>query len=211
LGGLLYLVGRSADWVVGGQWPQAVALTIVAVSVWSTRALHLDGLADCADGLGGTTDRERSLAIMKDSRVGSFGVIALWLVLAAKWVALTQLVALSAWSGVVLAMVTSRATMVHLAARLPYARSEGGTGQPFIEQARVGHVAWAWGATLGCCLLIGGFLGGLAFAVALVASWQLGRWWYRRLRGVTGDLLGASNEIVETLVLWTVALGCSAV
>lgn len=207
LGGLLFLLGRGLDWLVGGGWPQAVALLLVVAGVWLTRALHLDGLADCADGLGGSRDRARALAIMKDSCVGSFGVVALCLVLLAKWVALTELVATATWSGVVLAMVTSRAAMVYLAVRLPYARNEGGTGQPFVEQATLRHVAWAWGAALACSVLVAGVVGLWACAVAGLASWQLGRWWFRRLGGVTGDLLGASSELVETLVLWAVALG----
>src|SRR5512145_1363019 len=66
-------------------WPGGTALVVVAASAILTRGLHLDGLADWADGFGGGRDKERTLAIMKDSHVGAFGVIALIIVLIARW------------------------------------------------------------------------------------------------------------------------------
>ncbi|MHC4917795.1 MAG: adenosylcobinamide-GDP ribazoletransferase [Planctomycetota bacterium] len=190
-------------------WPGGMALVMLALWTVLTGGLHLDGLADWADGFFGSRDREKTLAIMKDSRVGAFGAIALVVVLLAKWAALSRLVegggewALARWLIAVLA--SSRAVQVDLAASLPYARPEGGTAGRFTEGAGLRHRVAALAVALVLSVLACGPLG----AAATVAAWLLGRAfaWYcrRRVGGITGDLLGAATEIVEVVLLMAIA------
>jgi adenosylcobinamide-GDP ribazoletransferase len=201
LGLILYGVVLLADLAMAGGWPQGTAAAVLVGGVLLTRGLHLDGLADCADGFYGAWDRERALAIMKDPHVGTFGVCALVLVLLARWVALVRLAASGLAFWIVGAYIVSRVAMVELAVWLPYARAEGGTGAAFVQGARPAHALWAL-ASAGA-LLVGAL--GSAGAAALAAGWLIaflcGLYAKRRIGGVTGDVLGACSEIVETAVL----------
>ena len=114
------------------------AVVAVAASVFLTRGLHLDGLADCADAFWGGWDRERILAIMKDSALGTFGTIALVLVLLAKWCSIAALIDSGALNWIIIAMTVSRAVQVDLATGHDYARPEGGTGARFIGSVDYG-------------------------------------------------------------------------
>ena len=125
-----------AGWVAGvlGLTPALVAGLTLATGVAVTGALHEDGLADSADGLWGGWTRERRLEIMRDSRIGTYGVLALVFVTGLRWAALTAIVAAGALLGPLLAAaMLSRAAMAVLMARLPHARTDGlghGTGRP---------------------------------------------------------------------------------
>jgi len=182
-------------------WPAGTATAVLVGGVLLTRGLHLDGLADCADGFGGGWDRERTLAIMKDSHVGTFGALALILVLLARWAALVRLAEAGLAFWVVGAYIVSRATMTGLAVRLPYARPEGGTGAAFVNGARPRHGFWALASAAGLVLMGFGAAGVGALAAGWTLSGALGLWSRRRIGGVTGDVLGANCEIVETGVL----------
>jgi adenosylcobinamide-GDP ribazoletransferase len=201
LGLILYGIALLVDLATAGAWPEGTAAAVLIGGAALTRGLHLDGLADCADGFYGSRERERTLAIMKDPHVGTFGVVALVAVLLVRWVALARLAAAGLVFWIVGAYIVSRVAMVGLAVWLPYARPEGGTGAAFVGNARPAHGFWA--LACGAALLIGGF--GAAGAAALVAGWAIARaiglysrW---RIGGVTGDVLGACSEIVETAVL----------
>ncbi len=200
LGAILFGLWFLLDAVGLSTWPEGEAFALVAASIVLTRGLHLDGLADWADGFFSMTGKERTLEIMKDSRVGTFGVLALIMVLGLKWVAVVHLIESNLVLWVIAACVVSRTAQVELAASLPYARAEGGTGAPFVNGASGWHrvVGWLLSAALlaaigpyAPCILIPGFL----------ATKILGYLFKRRLGGVTGDLLGASSEMVETLFL----------
>ncbi len=180
--------------------PNGAAFLLVLLSAVLTRGLHLDGLADAADGLFSMTDRRRTLAVMKDSRIGTFGVLALICLLCAKWLALARLLELDRAIWVVAAWIVSRAAMATLAAALPYARAEGGTGMPFVNDTTWKHaVAACLLAVLLLATLGSTFL--LSVVPAAVVAWLLSGIFRRRVGGITGDLLGATGEIVETLSL----------
>jgi len=190
------------------RWPAGEALVVVAGAAVLTRALHLDGLMDWADGFGGGRSREHALQIMKDPHPGAFGVVAVVVVLLAKWVALERLAVLNLLFWFICAMTISRTAMVWLLVRLPYARPEGGTAGPFSRDAR----AWQlWVCLLTAALMLVAVAGplGLAAAVAgLLLTALFGGWCRRRVGGVTGDLLGACGELLETvLVVAAAALG----
>jgi cobalamin 5'-phosphate synthase/cobalamin synthase len=180
--------------------PLAAAL-VVAAGALATGALHLDGLADTADGLGGGRDAEHALRIMKDHAVGAYGATAL---LVSVLVKATAIAALLAMPGAALAWLPaagalSRGVTVPLA-RLPSARSSG-LGASLIAQ--LGRVE-LWGAVLlalALALLAAGWRGLLAAAVVGLAAAAYAAFCRRRIGGMTGDTLGAAAEGAEALVL----------
>jgi adenosylcobinamide-GDP ribazoletransferase len=185
-------------------WPAGVAAVMLLAGVLSTRGLHLDGLADVADAVGGALDRERRLAIMKDVRLGAFGVVALILALLCKWLAFSRLVAANSTIWVALIFMISRASQVELMATLPYAREEQGTAAPFVHDATGGQRVAALTVTFLAALGYGP-LGVMTLAAALGMTLIYGGWCRKHLGGITGDLLGAGNEIIETVLLLTAA------
>jgi adenosylcobinamide-GDP ribazoletransferase len=180
-----------------------LAIIAITLSVFLTRGLHLDGLADCADAFWGGWDRDRVLAIMKDSALGTFGTIALVLVLLAKWCSIAALVDNGSLHWIIVAMVISRAVQVDLAVTHDYARPEGGTGATFIKDAKREHwIPAAW-STVALVVIFGGFAWRpvIAIFLALALGRGFGRLCRQKAGGMTGDLLGAASEITETAIL----------
>jgi adenosylcobinamide-GDP ribazoletransferase len=181
--------------------PAAAAL-LLALTVWITGGLHLDGLADTADGLGGGRAPADALRIMKDSRVGAFGVISLSLALILKYALFLSLAASPGAGGALLLFpVISRWGMVLLAYLSPYARPEGGLGQAMTMGVSPGAATGASLSAGALAFLILGVPGLFLFAAAAVLVWLGSLYCRRRLGGITGDVLGAANEILEILVL----------
>ena len=181
--------------------PAAAAL-LVCLTVWITGGLHLDGLADTVDGLGGGQDPEARRRIMKDSRVGAFGVLALILALLLKF-AFFLAAADEGWRGqIILYPVLSRWGMVYLAYCSDYARPEGGLGQAMTSgvspQVRPGQVA-ARGSWRYCCSATKAWCSGPRGRSPGLAGEPLfseGPGWGHR--GRPGR---AANEILEVAVL----------
>ena len=178
----------------------AVAVLVILTEVMLTGAMHEDGLADSADGLWGGWTRDRRLAIMKDSRIGTFGVIALGLALIGRWGALTVLVAGDgAWAAILAAAVISRAPMAVLMAALPNARTEGlsaGVGRPSARTAGIG----AGLALLAVVALVPGSAGTLAL-VTVALTVTVGLIARARIGGQTGDILGAAQQVTLVAAL----------
>ena len=174
------------------------ALLALAALAWATGALHEDGLADCADGLGGGRDRAHCLDIMRDSRIGSYGVVALVLVLGLKAATLSELGAQATLLLMVHVGVTSRLMMLGGLVRLPPARDTGlGRNASGVPRAAVlpGVVV-----ALTCTALLGG-AGVVALACMGLASVALAAIAQRRIQGQTGDVLGAVQTISEAVGL----------
>lgn len=189
------------------------ALSTVA-TVWITGAFHEDGLADVADGLGGTLDRERALDIMKDSRVGAFGALALVLAVACKLALLVVLAerGTASWVAAVLAAhVLSRFAPLWLIRFLPHvgdtARSKS---KPLADQIGAGALGRAFLWVLPAFPLIWygfGAMGLIALCLAgLAATVAMYRLFKRRLQGFTGDCLGATQQVTEQAVYLALAL-----
>ncbi|HCS37821.1 MAG TPA: adenosylcobinamide-GDP ribazoletransferase [Sphaerochaeta sp.] len=183
--------------------PFLTGALVVAVLAILTRAFHLDGLADMADGFGGGWTRERVLEIMKDSHIGAFGVITLCLTLAVKVAAVAYLCGSGDIGFLVLVPLFSRLLVVLQAVVNPYARPEGGTAGRLVVEASWKHllVSLLW---TGALLAAFGFIPWKVVAIVLgtglavtVYIAVVGR---RRIGGVTGDLLGATVELSETLM-----------
>lgn len=186
----------------------AACLSTVA-TVLLTGGFHEDGLADLADGLGGSYDRDRALEIMKDSRVGAFGAMALVLALLTKIALLAGLDALDGWQVaalIVASHVVSRALPMGLLALLPHVGDAAGSkSKPLAGSITPGalcsNVFWCFG------LLPGVFIAGVA--IEFIAGMGLAflawcvMWWRLRVRlqGFTGDALGAVQQVCEIAFL----------
>jgi len=186
--------------------PSVCALLLLLLMIYSTGALHLDGVADTADGMYGIRDRAARLRIMKDSRVGAMGVVALLGLFLLKVVTLTAIPPAVRWPVLIALPVVGRWMMVALAVLAPYARNEGGTGSVFVEEAGRRELLIAT-LVLATVLIFFFRLWGLTLLAALsLVVILLDRYFRARLGGVTGDILGAVCEWSEALFL----LLCSA-
>jgi adenosylcobinamide-GDP ribazoletransferase len=195
-GAAIYAIART----VGLPTDPAAALALAA-TILVTGAIHEDGLADTADGLGGGRSREQKLDIMRDSRIGTYGACALIVSMILRWSALATISepALVA-AALLVAHVVARAQLPVFMWLIPPARSDGlsaGAGQPSSQSAMIaaglGFLCLAWGLGPGRAVM------GL-FLLSLVGlSWA----WLatRQVGGQTGDILGALEQVGEIVVL----------
>jgi adenosylcobinamide-GDP ribazoletransferase len=179
--------------------PAAAAL-LLALTVLITGGLHLDGLADTTDGLGGGHAPADVLRIMKDHRVGAFGAMSLIVVLILKYSLFLSFAATGTYA-LLIYPVISRWGIVLLAYLSPYARPEGGLGQAMTLGVSRRVLAGASLSTGALSLVLLGVAGLVLLAVAGLAVWLVSLYFQKRLGGITGDVLGATNEVLEVLVL----------
>ncbi|MDR0417675.1 MAG: adenosylcobinamide-GDP ribazoletransferase [Propionibacteriaceae bacterium] len=215
----------AMGWIVGGvaaavyglarlALPAAVAVILaVAAGVLLTGAFHEDGFADVCDGFGGGMSPQRTLDIMKDSRVGAFAVIGLVLLFGLKVAALASLGSagvLVVAAAMLFAHVLSRWCVVTVIFRDTYARAD------LTSKVKPIGRKITWPGMVAATLWMLPFAGLawwrpwwlLAVPAGLAARWLLARWFRRRLGGYTGDCLGAAQQVVEVLTL-LVVLGCA--
>ena len=186
-----------------GLTPGVAAVLVLATGAMLTGGLHEDGLSDTADGLFGGWTRARRLEIMKDPRVGSYGVLALMLVTLARWSALAAILAEGSPWALIAVGALSRAPMAAIMAALPNARGSGlahATGRPTSGIALIG-AALAVAITT---LLVGWAALPMLLAVGLVTLW-LARLARVRIGGQTGDILGAAQQLAEAAALAVLA------
>ncbi|MCM2250986.1 MAG: adenosylcobinamide-GDP ribazoletransferase [Ramlibacter sp.] len=197
-----------AYWLLprSGYTPLAAAVLSTAATLLLTGALHEDGLADTADGLGGGHGRERALEIMKDSRIGAFGALALMVALLAKISLLALIGSVAGWTAAAAALlgahVSSRALVLAIVATLPNvgsaATSKSLPVAGSMERAGLGvGLGWCALGLAGAAHLSSAWvsLAGLAFAAAMLLWFR--RVLARRLQGFTGDTLGAAQQLCE--------------
>ncbi len=206
VGAMVGLVGGLTLIVAGRTWPPFVAAVLsILATVLLTGALHEDALADAADGFGGGRTRDQVLEIMRDSRIGSYGAVALVLVLSARIGCLAAMAPVDGARALIGAHVLARWSSLPLMLALPYARPEG-SGKSFVGGATRARVL---GGTLLAAGLVVAALGRRAVPVVLAASiiTAMAGWYFRRrLAGITGDCLGATNQLVE-VATYLVVLG----
>ncbi|NUZ06781.1 adenosylcobinamide-GDP ribazoletransferase [Piscinibacter koreensis] len=220
VGALVGFVGGSVVFVAQQLWtPGVAAVLAVTATVWLTAAFHEDGLADTFDALLGAASREKALAIMKDSRIGTYGASALVVTLLLRVLLVAELVArdpLVAALAVVASHAGGRAAAVVLMASVPYAGEEAhAKAKPLARHARridavaaaVAGVAWLWPAAAAATSGPIAALLRVASLTAALAALVLGlrAWLRRRLGGYTGDTLGAAAQFGELVVLLGVA------
>ncbi|WP_198246756.1 adenosylcobinamide-GDP ribazoletransferase [methane-oxidizing endosymbiont of Gigantopelta aegis] len=199
IGGGLYLLGS----LLAAQPPQLGAALILAIWVFLSGGLHLDGLADCADAwVGGTGNREKTLAIMKDPAAGTVAVIVLVLVLLLKWVGLSVLITEQRLDSLFWIPVLGRSSLLLLMMTTPYIRKNG-LGEQLVENLPVSAAKVILGLVLAIVWVVLGFIPVLA---ALSCLFLIRRVALHRLAGMTGDVYGASVELVELVALLSLAL-----
>lgn len=191
VGALLGLLGAAVNQLpVSGR---VRALLVLAVWALVTGGLHEDGLADTFDAFGGGRTREDILRILKDSRIGTYGALAVVFSVLLRWEALVGAPAAT----LVAAQALPRAGMVALA-WLAGPATEG-LGGAWAASLRWWHVMWAVVIGVGISGWRGAPAAGLCAVVVLLAAW----YFRRRLGGITGDCLGAANQIQEMgVLLW---------
>jgi len=172
-------------------------LLVVGFLALATRGMHLDGLADTADGLGSYRGPERALAIMREGPVGPFGAVALILVLG------SQAAAIYHWPAVILAVATGRVAFVLCCHGVPAARPEGLGALVAGTQPLAAPVFWLIGLLLLSPLadIAHPYRGPVAIVLATGLVLLLVQHVQRRLGGITGDVLGAACELATTVVL----------
>ncbi len=197
-GVLVGAIGALVFWASSLLFPSPLpAILSTAVTIFITGAFHEDGLADTFDGLGGGATRERALEIMKDSRIGTFGVAALVLAVLIKIAALNALPTALALITLIAGHAFSRACAISLLFASKYVGST--------EQSRARPVAQTMsGGELLIATVIGviplwwcGLPALVGAASALLVLFVLARWFIRRLGGFTGDTLGATQQLTE--------------
>ena len=213
VGWLVGAIGAAAFCGAMALWPGLVAAVLcVVVTVLLTGAFHEDGLADVADGLGGTQDRARALEIMRDSRIGAFGALALVLALGLKLALLATLGTAgtaSACAALAGAHVLSRLMPLAPMRWLPHVSGEAAKSKPLADAVddRALVVAALWSvpavALLAWVFGVPAALG--ALAAAALATLALMRWFRQRLGGFTGDCLGATQQVAELAIYLALA------
>lgn len=196
--------------LLSGAPPLPAAALVLGLWVWLTGALHLDGLADCADAwVGGLGSRERTFAILKDPHAGAMAVVALVLILLVKLAALTALLEQGAWPVLLWLPALARAQLLALSLTTPPARPDG-MGAALREHLPRGPawlvLALTW--VLALALLVP-VLGPVVMWMAIVAAavlWIWRRAMLQRLGGFTGDTAGALVELTETALLLALVL-----
>jgi len=206
----LLAVGMLAALVALGTPPLLTGMVVVATLAGLTRGMHLDGLADTADGLGCYGGPQQALAVMRDGATGPFGVVALVLVLTTQAVALGALAETSRLVAVLLAVTAGRVAFSWCARTgMPPARPAGLGALVAGSQPPAVPVAWSAALLAGGLMAVPGraWQGTLAVALSALVVVALSAHTQRRFGGVTGDVLGASNELATTVVLAVCAVG----
>ncbi len=201
VGAIVGSIGALTLWIASMKFSPTLSVLISMVAtVLLTGAFHEDGLADSADGFGGGYTKERVLEIMKDSRIGTYGAIALWLFLTAKLLLLSEMFKQDnslTLSTLVVAHLLGRYSSLPLIFTLDYARSEATSSKPFAEKASLKRFIVASLYTLCLSALLLEWSGLVAIGAVLVVTLFSGIYFKKRIGGITGDALGAANQLSE--------------
>jgi adenosylcobinamide-GDP ribazoletransferase len=195
-------------WGAGNWWnPFLAAAITLAVDLALTGMLHLDGLADSADGLLSTTDRARRLEIMSSPELGAFALGTVGVTLLVRWSALAT-IGVRRWDLVLLLAgiwCGARTAMVFLLAHVPYARPGGGLASVFVGQPATAAIVVGAALAVGAAMVGDGWPGLAAVALGTAAAAAVAGLAVRRLGGFTGDVLGAAGVLFETVALLVAA------
>jgi adenosylcobinamide-GDP ribazoletransferase len=194
------------DYVAVSLWGTTVAsLLDVIFLVVLTGAFHIDGLGDAADGLLGQRPKEKILAIMKDSRLGTMGLVAIVAGLSIKWAGIAGL---DANRPLLLIIVPAyaRAGMLFGMRFLEYGRPAGGTGLDFFKQELKPSAFWGLSAPILLSVLLGWQAIWLLICFAAITAGLI-RYYKKRMGCITGDMLGAMAEILEAGLFLLVSVG----
>jgi adenosylcobinamide-GDP ribazoletransferase len=177
----------------------------IVFAAFITSGFHEDGLADTFDGFGGSWTKERTLEIMRDSRLGTYGTLALIFLVLGKFNFLSSLPQSQIWRWLIVAHTAARWTTLPLCAWLPYARAEG---QGKLVAKQIGFLEIILGTlTLLLVLQLLPWRASLtAFLVTALLTLLSGLWFRARLQGISGDCLGATNQLTELALYLTAVI-----
>ncbi|MBI3312280.1 MAG: adenosylcobinamide-GDP ribazoletransferase [Candidatus Omnitrophica bacterium] len=204
------VLGAAGAWIAGAAhsfWMPAVTtlLGLTAV-VAGTGGLHWDGFCDAVDGLAARKPPERTLEIMRDSRIGALGAAAAILMMALQWALLQSIPSHRLLGGWVAAGALSRWAMVYSATFFPYVPGRSGLGR--LATDRKSRLSLICATVLGIGFAVCGLgaeRAGMALGIAALGAWGMNRLFCSRVGGITGDTMGAVCVMTETLVLFTAA------
>ncbi|MHB8770956.1 MAG: adenosylcobinamide-GDP ribazoletransferase [Syntrophales bacterium] len=195
------LIGAAislADWGLGHILPLGVTSVVTVILLIAVSGgLHIDGLADTADGLFSSRPRDRVLEIMRDSRTGPMGVAAVISVVLLKAALIASLAGPWRWWVLAMMPLAGRCALIAHMALLPYVRPEGGLAGIFHRNSSRSHALWALAALLAAGFLLGRLPGLIAGAAAFLVALGTAAYTFRRIGGFTGDTLGAACELAE--------------
>jgi adenosylcobinamide-GDP ribazoletransferase len=206
------MVGAGAAltfWLLQYMLPHsAAALGAIIFTAFITNGFHEDGLADAFDGFGGGWTKEKALEIMRDSRLGTYGALALVFLILGKYSFLSAMAPGASgqvWRWLIVAHTASRWTVLPLCAWLPYARAEG---QGKLVAKQIGKAEIFFGSlTLFATVLLLPWQAALAALLVTGFTTLLSGFYYRaRLSGITGDCLGATNQLTEVALYLTAVI-----
>ncbi len=174
---------------------------ILTISIIITGGIHLDGFADTCDGLYGVNLLEKRLEIMKDSRIGVMGVIGLVSLLLIKFALIVSIPIDFLWKALIVMLVFSRWSQVLACFSSPYARKEG-KGKYFVEGVKKREIFIASLFTLGLFLILIQLKSIILFLMSWLVVFAFIKWVRVKIKGMTGDTVGAANEIAEVAALF---------
>jgi len=200
------IVGAGAAltfWLLRHLLPHSAAvLCAIIITALITNGFHEDGLADTFDGFGGGWTKEQALEIMRDSRIGTYGAMALIFLILGKYSFLSNLAPGQVWRWLIVTHTASRWTVLPLCAWLPYARAEG-QGKLVAKQIGKAEIFTGSVTLFGAVLLLSWQAALAALLVTGLAAFLSGSYFRARLSGITGDCLGATNQLTEVALYLT--------
>ncbi len=180
-------------------WGQVVAVVLaLIIGILSTGAFHEDGFADVCDGFGGGYSKARILEIMKDSRIGAYGALGIIMIMTLKISILAELPAISVPFIFFAGHSVSRLPPLFLMYQYDYARTEDSKSHAAVFKPNVNHLLFA-GIFAGIPVLFLPMTYALAIPVVIAVNCYLGHYFYKHIGGYTGDCLGASQQVAETI------------
>lgn len=199
--GLIIAIPSALIWYLASLYlpPLVAAGLAIGAGFIITGGLHEDGFADCADGLGATQNRERALDIMRDSRIGTYGSLALMVSVGLRWAALASLAPIAGVLAIFIANSGARSAMTIAIKTSTYARPEG-LGKQADTITSTGFII-AIAIAFVIALVLGSVWGIIALVVAMLTAWLFLKRLEARLGGYTGDGLGAMEQIAEITIL----------
>lgn len=201
VGGSCALIFYLADWF----WPQTIAAILALITgILMTGALHEDGFADVCDGFGGGMDKQRILEIMKDSHIGVYGLLGLLLTLLLKVSVLVAMPAAAVPLVLLVGHSISRLSPLLLMQHYTYAREQDSKASEAVYQPNFKELGFATVIALLPLVLLPA-LCALSIIPVLLVTVLLGHYFYRRIGGYTGDCLGASQQVAETIFYLSVS------
>jgi adenosylcobinamide-GDP ribazoletransferase len=180
-------------------------LCAIIFAAFITNGFHEDGLADTFDGFGGGWTKEQTLEIMRDSRIGTYGALALIFLILGKYSFLSSLMQDQVWRWLIVAHTAGRWTVLPLCAWLPYARIEG-QGKLVARHVGKGEIFIGSLTLLICVSLLSWRAALSALLITGLVSFLCGAYFRARLSGITGDCLGAANQLTEVSLYLTAVI-----